>query len=76
MYTIDVDHETLSRATVDLLIDDYRSVVKDIEGLKSVKNLKDYQKQDLEDSLKIKKALKRVIKYYSVPGSVDYIFDE
>lgn len=76
MYTIDVDHETLSRAIVDLLIDDYRGVVKDIESLKSVKNLKDYQKQDLEDSLKIKKALKRVIKYYSVPGSVDYIFDE
>jgi hypothetical protein len=76
MYTIDVDYETLSKAMVDILIDDYRAVVKDIEDLNSIKNLKDYQKQDLEYNIKIKKALKKVIKYYSIPGSVDYMFDK
>ena len=73
-YNISIGYESAESLLIDILTDDYATVCKDISRLEEIEYLEPYQKEDLKHSRKIKKALKRVIKYYSVPGTMNQFF--
>ena len=63
-FEVDVDETDIVRKVI---VDDWESVKIDIKNLKHVakqRDLEPFEKQDLEDWKRIKKALEALIRYY------------
>ena len=63
-FEIDIQPEEITRKT---LVEDWRMVKSDIRALKEagkVKPLEGFERQDLKDFKRIRKALERLIRYY------------
>lgn len=66
-YTIELQADTLDAIFKQILVEDYRSLCKDIKALKQERKtsgLKEYQIEDLSDCIRYRDALKVAITYY------------
>jgi len=66
-YTIELQADTLDAIFKQILVEDYRSLCRDIKVLKKARKtggLKEYQIEDLSDNIRFRDALKIAITYY------------
>lgn len=66
-YTIELQADTLDDIFKQILVEDYRSLCRDIKALKKERKtsgLKEYQIEDLSDNIRYRDALKTAITYY------------
>jgi hypothetical protein len=66
-YTIELQADTLDAIFKQILVEDYRSLCRDIKALKKERKtsgLKEYQIEDLSDNIRYRDALKIAITYY------------
>lgn len=66
-YTIELQADTLDAIFKQILVEDYRSLCRDIKALKKERKasgLKEYQIEDLSDNIRYRDALKTAITYY------------
>ena len=74
-YSIGIGFEEAQNLILEVLKEDYISLTQDINSLLRINNLETYQLEDLEHFEKTRKAMKKIIKYYSVPGEAKDFFD-
>jgi hypothetical protein len=66
-YTIEIETDTLDTIFRQIIVEDYRSLCRDIKVLKKAHKttgLETYQYQDLIDNIRYRNALKVAITYY------------
>jgi hypothetical protein len=61
---IEISTEAVDEIFRSILIQDYINLKSDIRRLKESPDLKDYQKEDLNDNKKYLKAMKKMMQYY------------
>lgn len=74
-YSVRVNFENAQNLVLDVLIEDFENTSNYIDNLKDKEFLDQYEKKELKRQIKIRKALKRTIKYYTVPGAMDSYFE-
>jgi pimeloyl-CoA synthetase len=66
-YTIEIETDTLDAIFRQIIVEDYRSLCRDIKALKKERKtngLMEYQIEDLSDNIRYRDALKIAITYY------------
>jgi hypothetical protein len=66
-YTIELDQEMKDRMFRQIIVEDYHMLCNDVKSLKrahKTSGLENYQLEDLHDSIRWRKALKTMIRYY------------
>ena len=77
MYKIEITAETAEAMFRDILIQDYRGLVNDINDLESkLEELKPFQFEDLCADRRFKEAMKIMMEYYLTPGQMKAVIDE
>jgi len=61
---VELNDEAVDGLIRSLLIQDYKGLCSDIDKLESAKELRDYQKQDLEHNYRYKNAMEVLMEYY------------
>jgi hypothetical protein len=61
---IELSDETADQLIRDILIQDYRMIAKDIKNLQSQPDLKNFEREDLENSQRTIAAMKIILEYY------------
>ena len=61
---VELNNEAVDGLIKSLLIQDYKGLCSDIDNLESTKELRDYQKQDLEHNYRYKNAMEVLMEYY------------
>jgi len=75
IYSIGIGFEEAQNLVLEVLKEDYISLTKEINDLLKINKLEPYQLDDLEHCEKTRKAMKKIIKYYSVPNEANEFFD-
>ena len=65
---IEIDFETADRIIAAEMFDQYNNIKQEIEEQKTIENLLDYQKEDLEYNEKLLDAVETMLKHYTVPS--------
>ena len=77
MYKIEITDETAEAMFRDILIQDYKGLVKDIDDLESrLQDLKPYEFEDLCADRRFKEAIKIMMEYYLAPDQMKAVNDE
>jgi hypothetical protein len=66
MTIIEISNDTLDSLMRDILVDDYRGLAASISKLRSKENLRDFEKEDLENDIRFFNAMKIILEYYLV----------
>jgi hypothetical protein len=61
---VELNNEAVDGLIKSLLIQDYKGLCSDIANLESAKELRDYQKEDLEHNYRYKNAMEVLMEYY------------
>jgi hypothetical protein len=61
---VELNNEAVDGLIKSLLIQDYKGLCSDIDNLESAKELRDYQKQDLEHNYRYRNAMETLLEYY------------
>jgi hypothetical protein len=61
---VELNDEAVDGLIKSLLIQDYKGLCSDIENLESAKELRDYQRQDLEHNYRYRNAMEIMMEYY------------
>jgi hypothetical protein len=61
---VELNDEAVDGLIKSLLIQDYKGLCSDIDKLESAKELRDYQKEDLEHNYRYKNAMEVLMEYY------------
>lgn len=61
---VELNDEAVDGLIKSLLIQDYKGLCSDISNLESAKELRDYQKQDLEHNYRYRNAMEIMMEYY------------
>ena len=61
---VELNNEAVDGLIKSLLIQDYKGLCSDIDNLESTKELRDYQKEDLEHNYEYKSAMEKLMEYY------------
>jgi hypothetical protein len=61
---VELNNEAVDGLIKSLLIQDYKGLCSDIDNLESTKELRDYQKEDLEHNYRYKNAMEVLMEYY------------
>lgn len=61
---VELNNEAVDGLIKSLLIQDYKGLCSDINNLESAKELRDYQKEDLEHNYRYKNAMEIMMEYY------------
>ena len=61
---VELNDEAVDGLIKSLLIQDYKGLCSDIDNLESAKELRDYQKQDLEHNYRYRNAMETLLEYY------------
>lgn len=61
---VELNDEAVDGLIRSLLIQDYKGLCSDIGNLESAKELKDYQRQDLEHNYRYRNAMEILLEYY------------
>lgn len=64
MINVELSNEQTESIIQEILKDDFESMSFDIARLSRRKDLADFELQDLEDFKRIRKAMKRLLRYY------------
>jgi predicted enzyme involved in methoxymalonyl-ACP biosynthesis len=72
--TIELEYDQVQSIVRNTLLQDYNGLCDEIEMLQAKFELMPHEKEDLKNNLKYRKGIKRAIKYYSVPGTMDAYF--
>ena len=59
-----LSHDTVDSIVADVLIEDYKGLVKNILELESAADLPEYKQQDLVDDRRFHLAMKTILGYY------------
>jgi len=66
MYTVNIDPESMDKIIVEVLTQDYDSVMKELTELKSRENLPEYQNEDVKFLSRVLPAFETILNYYMV----------
>lgn len=61
---VELNDEAVDGLIKSLLIQDYKGLCSDINNLESAKELRDYQKEDLEHNYRYRNAMETLLEYY------------
>jgi hypothetical protein len=61
---VELNDEAVDGLIKSLLIQDYKGLCSDIDNLESAKELRDYQRQDLEHNYRYRNAMEVMMEYY------------
>jgi hypothetical protein len=61
---VELNNEAVDGLIKSLLIQDYKGLCSDIDNLESAKELRDYQRQDLEHNYRYRNAMETLLEYY------------
>jgi hypothetical protein len=61
---VELNNEAVDGLIKSLLIQDYKGLCSDIDNLESTKELRDYQKEDLEHNYRYRNAMETLLEYY------------
>ena len=61
---VELNNEAVDGLIKSLLIQDYKGLCLDIDNLESAKELRDYQKEDLEHNYRYRNAMETLLEYY------------
>ena len=61
---VELNNEAVDGLIKSLLVQDYKGLCSDIDKLESAKELRDYQKEDLEHNYRYKNAMEVLMEYY------------
>lgn len=61
---VELNNEAVDGLIKSLLIQDYKGLCSDIDNLESAKELRDYQKEDLEHNYRYRNAMEIMMEYY------------
>ena len=64
--TIELTDEFIDKLVIDKLTEDFERTTNEVRQLEAWGELQEYQRADLKASRKIRKAAKRMLKYYGV----------
>jgi hypothetical protein len=76
MATVEISDETLDELFKDVLIQDYRSFIKNIKQLEAVKDPEPWQLEDLDNDRHYLAAMKIMLTYYLDFDSYTELFRE
>ena len=76
MATVEISDETLDELLKDVLIQDYRSFIKNIKQLEAVKDPEPWQLEDLDNDRHYLAAMKIMLTYYLPHDRYRELFDE
>ena len=77
MFKIEITNETAEAIFRDILIQDYKSLVKNIDNLESrLQDLKPYEFEDLCAERRFKEAIKIMMEYYLAPDQMKAVINE
>lgn len=76
MVNIELSNEQTESIIQEILKDDFESMSFDIARLSRRKDLADFELQDLEDFKSIRKAMKRLLRYYMVSKEANEFIDD
>ena len=61
---VELNNEAVDGLIKSILIQDYKGLCSDIDNLESAKELRDYQRQDLEHNYRYRGAMETLLEYY------------
>ena len=61
---VDLTSDAVDGLMKSILIQDYKNLCSDIENLESAKELRDYQKKDLDHNYRYRNAMEIMMEYY------------
>jgi len=61
---VELNDEAVDGLIKSLLVQDYKGLCSDIDNLESAKELRDYQKEDLEHNYRYRNAMETLLEYY------------
>ena len=64
MFTITIEDDTADSLFRDILVADYRRLLKDIAALEALDQLAEYQQADLDDNRRYAAAMAIMMEYY------------
>ena len=77
MIKVEISEETMYALFRDILLQDYRGMTSNIAKLEArLDNLKDYEREDLENNQSWRSALATTMKYYFTKDEYEKILDE
>ena len=71
MATIVLGYEQKESIVQEVLMDDFEGMCRDIAQLSARDDLEDFEREDLKDYKKNRKAMKRLLRYYMVRAEAD-----
>lgn len=61
---VELTNEAVDGLMKSILLQDYKGLCEDIDNLESSRELKEYQKQDLEHNYRYRNAMETLMEYY------------
>jgi hypothetical protein len=61
---VELNNEAVDGIVKSILIQDYKGLCSDINNLESTKELKEYQRQDLDHNYRYRNAMEILLEYY------------
>lgn len=61
---VELNNEAVDGLVKSILIQDYKGLCSDIDNLESARELRDYQRQDLEHNYRYRNAMEILMEYY------------
>jgi hypothetical protein len=76
MATIELSYEQKESIIQDVLMDDFENLSREIAELSARDDLKEFEQEDLEDMIKYRKAMKRLLRYYMARVHADEFIND
>ena len=76
MYTVNIDPESMDKIIVEVLTQDYDSVMKELTELKSRENLPEYQNEDVKFLSTMLPAFETILTYYMVHSAAQKLISD